>query len=79
MLKWLNEGILKFRATSISKFCSALKVTSPSTLEAGTPASSNAASQASTASSIGVRPESFENSVAPIPTIAVSEEKLEFI
>jgi hypothetical protein len=79
MLKWLNEGILRFRATSISKFCSELKVTIPSTFEAATPASSNAASQASTASSIGVRPEFFENSVAPIPTIAVSEEKLVLI
>ena len=43
----------------------------PFTADGSTPASAQAARQASTAMDMGVRPESLENSVAPIPTIAV--------
>ena len=42
----------------------------PLTFSGGRPASSQAARQASTAWSIGVRPESLVNGVAPMPAMA---------
>ena len=55
------------RATSISGLVSAEKVTSPSTSAGAMPASSRAAATASTARRSSLRPDSFENSVAPMP------------
>ena len=43
----------------------------PSTSAGAIPASAHAAKTASTAKRISLRPECFENSVAPMPTIAV--------
>ena len=57
-------------ATVISGLVSIVNVTIPSTSAGVSPASSNAARTASTASRSSLRPESLENSVAPIPTIA---------
>lgn len=57
-------------ATVISGLVSIVKVTRPSTSAGVSPASSRAARTASTASFSSLRPESLENSVAPIPTIA---------
>jgi hypothetical protein len=42
----------------------------PSTSPGAMPASASAPAHASTASRSSLRPESFENSVAPMPTIA---------
>ena len=72
---WMREKndsspIPRLRAISISGFVSAVKVTMPSTCDASIPASAIAASHASTARRISERPEAFENSVAPMPTIA---------
>src|SRR3954470_903289 len=58
------------RMISLSGFVSIVNVDSPSTSLGSTPASSHAATHASSASCSSLRPESFENSVAPIPTIA---------
>ena len=60
----------RLRATSISSLVSIVNVTSPSTSAASSPASSSAASTASHASCSSVRPDSFENSVWPMPAIA---------
>lgn len=54
-------------ATVISGLVSMVKVTSPSTSAGLSPASSRAAWTASTASFSSLRPESLENSVAPMP------------
>ena len=61
----------RLRAISISGLVSELKVTIPSTSAGSMPASRRARSTASTASRSSLRPDSLENSVAPIPTIAV--------
>ena len=60
----------RLRATSISSLESMVKVTRPSTSEGDRPASSSAARTASHASCSSLRPDSFENSVWPIPAIA---------
>ena len=57
-------------ATVISGLVSIVNVTSPSTSAGRSPASASAARTASTASRSSLRPESLENSVAPMPTIA---------
>ena len=61
---------------SMSGFVSELKVTIPCTSDGATPASCKAAATASTARRSSERPESFENSVAPMPAIAVVPEKV---
>ena len=71
MLKNRSRGIPRLRATSISKLRSIENSDMPSTSDGSTPASAQAARQASTARRMGVRPESLENSVAPMPTMAV--------
>src|SRR3954454_19972946 len=58
------------RMISLSGFVSIVNVDSPSTSLGSTPASAHAATHASNASCSSLRPESLENSVAPIPTIA---------
>ncbi len=57
-------------ATVISGLVSIVKVTMPSTSAGVRPASSRAACTASTASLSSLRPESLENSVAPMPATA---------
>lgn len=57
-------------ATVISGLVSIVKVTIPSTSAGVSPASSRAVWTASTASLSSLRPESLENSVAPMPTMA---------
>ncbi len=57
-------------ATVISGLVSMVKVTMPSTSAGVRPASSRAACTASTASRSSLRPESLENSVAPMPAMA---------
>ena len=64
------------RAISTSGFVSEEKVTIPETSLGWIPASSIAALTASTARRSSERPEFFENSVAPMPTIAVLPAKL---
>ena len=54
----------------ISGLVSMVNVTMPSTSAGASPASSSAACTASTASFSSLRPESLENSVAPIPAMA---------
>ena len=49
-----------------------VNVTSPSTSAGLSPASASAADVASAASRSSLRPESLENSVAPIPAIAAA-------
>ena len=56
---------------SFSGLVSIVYVTRPSTRLVGRPASSHAAVHASMASWSSLRPEFLENSVAPMPTIAV--------
>ena len=58
------------RATATSVLESIVNVTMPSTSAGVSPASSSASSTASAASRSSLRPEFFEKSVAPIPTIA---------
>ncbi|CDO90084.1 hypothetical protein BN973_04475 [Mycobacterium triplex] len=58
------------RAMSISSLESIVKVTMPSTSPGVRPASSSAALTASHANCSSLRPDSLENSVWPIPTIA---------
>ncbi len=64
------------RATWFSLLDSAVKVTMPSTSEGRRPASAIAAETASHASCSSLRPEALENSVAPIPTIALAPVRL---
>ena len=66
----------RLRAISISGLVSELKVTIPSTSAGAMPASSSAASTASTARRSSVRPDSLENSVAPMPAMAVVPAKV---
>ena len=61
----------RLRAISISGLVSELKVTRPSTSAGSMPASRRARSTASAARRSSLRPDSLENSVAPIPTMAV--------
>ena len=58
------------RATAISALLSMVNVTRPSTSAGASPASSSAARTASAASRSSLRPESLENSVAPMPAMA---------
>ena len=58
------------RATAISALLSMVKVTRPSTSDGRSAASASAARTASAASRSSLRPESLENSVAPMPAIA---------
>ena len=69
-LKNDSDGMPTSRATAASVLVSCVKVTSPSTSAGVRPASAIAARTASAASRSSERPESFENSVAPMPTIA---------
>ena len=66
----------RLRAISISGLVSELKVTSPSTSAGSMPASRRARSTASTARRSSLRPDSLENSVAPMPTMAVLPVKV---
>ena len=61
----------RLRAISISGLVSELKVTMPSTSDGSMPASRRARSTASTARRSSLRPDSLENSVAPMPAMAV--------
>src|SRR5438105_2370833 len=65
----------RLRAISISGLVSIVNVTKPSTSAGCTPASASAAAVASTASRISLRPESLENSVAPMPAIAARSRR----
>ena len=65
----------RLRAISISGLVSELKVTIPSTSAGSMPASRRARSTASTASRSSLRPDSLENSVAPMPAMAVLPAK----
>ena len=60
------------RAMSISSLESMVNVTMPSTSLGARPASSSAALTASHANCSSLRPDSFENSVWPIPTMAAA-------
>ena len=71
-LKNVRSPMPTFRATSISSLESIVKVTMPSTSLGRSPASSIAALTASQASWSSVRPDSFENSVWPMPAIAAA-------
>ena len=53
-----------------------VKVTSPSTSAAASPASASADVIASTARRSSLRPEFLENSVAPMPTIAAATPRI---
>ena len=61
----------RLRAISISGLVSELKVPMPSTSDGSMPASRRARSTASTASRSSLRPDALENSVAPMPAMAV--------
>src|SRR3954447_13750098 len=63
------------RARAISELLSIVKVTSPSTSSAASPASASAARVASAESWSSERPDSLENSVAPIPATAATPLK----
>lgn len=64
------------RAMSISSLESMVKVTMPSTSAGVRPASSSAALTASHANCSSLRPDSLENSVWPIPTMAAAPGKM---
>ena len=64
------------RATSISSLESRVNDESPSTSRGSSPASSIAAFTASLASWSSDRPEFFENSVWPIPTMTASSRSV---
>src|ERR1700684_2967767 len=61
----------RVRTSSFSATGSIWWLTSPSTSEVVSPASASAATIASAASCVSLRPAAFENSVWPMPTIAV--------
>ncbi len=65
----------RLREMSMSGLVSELNVTMPCTSDGAMPASASAAATASTASRSSERPESLENSVAPMPAMAVAPEK----
>ena len=64
------------RATATSVLVSIVNVVSPSTSDGLRPASSNASNTASAASRSSLRPESFEKSVAPMPTMAARPDNI---
>ena len=66
-----SSGIPAQRITASSSFTSIAKVTAPSMSAGASPASAIAAAIASPASCSSLRPEFLENSVWPMPTIAV--------
>lgn len=63
----------------ISGLVSIVNVTIPSTSPGVSPASSSAVRTASTANRSSLRPESLENSVAPIPTTAAAPPRLSLV
>ena len=67
-----SSGIPAQRMTDSSSFTSMAKVTAPSMSAGLRPASATAAATASPASCSSLRPECLENSVWPMPTMAVS-------
>jgi hypothetical protein len=69
-LKKVRSPMPRLREISISGLVSTLKVTRPCTSLGAIPASARARPTASTARRSSERPDSFENSVAPMPTIA---------
>src|SRR4029453_8283771 len=73
-LKKVSPGMPRLRAISVSALPSTVYETSPSTSSGSRPASPSVAWIASTASCISLRPESLENSVAPMPAMAVRFE-----
>src|SRR6516162_5779624 len=70
-LKWVSSRMPRLRMRSFSGLVSMVKVDSPLTCSGATPASSRAATHASRARRSSRRSEFFENSVAPMPAIAV--------
>ncbi|COW36929.1 Uncharacterised protein [Mycobacterium tuberculosis] len=70
MEKNVSSPMPAARATAISVLVSIVNVVSPSTSVGLRPASANASNTASAASRSSLRPEFFEKSVAPIPTMA---------
>jgi len=64
------------RATAISLLPSMVNDTRPSTSDGVSPASFNALETASAASRSSLRPESLENSVAPIPAMAARPDRV---
>src|SRR6516225_2788581 len=70
-LKWVSSRIPRLRMRSFSGLVSMVKVESPLTSCGATPASSRAAMHASSARRSSLRPELLENSVAPMPAMAV--------
>jgi hypothetical protein len=71
-----RSRIPRQRIRPISSLGSSVKVMRPSMSAGATPASSHAAFTASAASWSSLRPERLENSVAPMPAIAVSRTDL---
>src|SRR5262245_43320157 len=71
-LKKVRSPMPTARAASISSVVSSVKVVMPSTSDGFSPASASAALIASAVSWSSERPEFFENSVWPMPTIAAS-------
>src|SRR3954469_24561880 len=69
-LKCVSSPMPSPRMISLSGLVSIVNVDSPSTWLGSMPALAHAATHASSASCSSLRPESLENSVAPIPTIA---------
>src|SRR3954454_2407480 len=69
-LKCVSSSMPSPRMISLSGLVSIVNVDRPSTWLGSTPGSANAATHASSASWSSLRPESLENSVAPMPTIA---------
>jgi len=66
----------KLRAMSMSGLVSELNVTMPCTSSGAMEASSRAVATASTARRSSERPDSLENSVAPIPAMATRPAKV---
>src|SRR3984957_4024529 len=78
-LEKLISWIPRVRTSSVSPTGPTVELTSPSTSEVVSPASPRAATIASAASCVSLRPAAFENSVWPMPTIAVVSRSRLFI
>ena len=78
-VKKVRSPMPRLRAISISSLESIVNVTMPSTSPGCRPASSIAALTASQASWSSLRPDSFENSVCPIPAIAALPLETHFV
>ena len=74
-LKKVSSPMPRLRAMSMSGLVSELKLTIPCTSPGAMPASFRARSTASVARRSSERPESLENSVAPMPAMATWPEK----